>query len=165
MRRAGRDDTEFVYGTGIHAIDCVQMLGELCLGGMRSARVLRAPSLSGRWNFHLEIAFGSGAWGRCDLQPNCGVNEETYAVYGRNTCVIFRMPWFGIGSRAELWEDGKLVDSAQWAESDFVDFGFYQEHEAFMTALENGRKPWPSVEATLDSVALAEAAQAGKDWK
>jgi len=166
MLRAGRDDAEFAYGTGIHAIDCLHMLGDLCLGGMTSARVLRSPSFSGTWNFHVEVAFGSGATGRCELQPNCGVNEETYTLFGRNTCVTFSMPWIGSGSRAELWEDGKLLDSARWpAESAFVDFGFYQEYEAFVEALADGRKPWPSVEETLDTVALAEAAQAGRDWK
>ena len=166
MIRAGRKEPDFAYNTGIHALDCLHMLADICLDGMKTARVQRVETPAGGFDFHVDMTFGSGATGQCDLTPNCGVNDETYSLFGNNKCITFSLPWIGTESKAELWEGGKLLDSERWpAESAFRNFGVYQESAAFIEAIRDGRKPHPSAEQIIESVALTEAVAAGRNWQ
>jgi myo-inositol 2-dehydrogenase / D-chiro-inositol 1-dehydrogenase len=171
MLRTGRKVSDFAISTGIHALDCVVMLADACFGGLKFAQVRRVQALAGEYNFHVTLTFGSGATGRCDLMPNSGVSDETCTLYGNNKCITFSMPWFGVESKAELWESGKLVDSMSWpTEPEFRDFGvysfgIYQESAAFIAAIRDGKKPHPSVEETVESVALTAAVAEGVEWQ
>ena len=163
MLRAKRMDETFALGTGIHLLDCTRALSEIGMGGLKSARVTRVDSAVGPFNFHVDLEFRSGAKGRCDILPTCGVVEETYALYGKDRWISYSLPWHTVDGRAELWVEGKLVDSESWqAEPAFLSSGFYGEAAEFISALKQGRRPSPSAEEAVDSVALSEAAQEGK---
>jgi predicted dehydrogenase len=141
------------------------MVADECLGGMKSARTHRVPLSAGGFDSHVDIIFGTGATGRCDLLPSSGVNDETYTLFGDDRCITFTMPWLEVESKAELWENGKLVDSAAWPlASAALNFGIYQEAAAFIAAIQEGRKPRPSAEEAVESTSLAEAVLEGRDW-
>ncbi|MBE9565488.1 MAG: Gfo/Idh/MocA family oxidoreductase [Proteobacteria bacterium] len=164
MLRSKRMDETFAYGTGIHLLDCVRALADAALGGVKSAETNRVDSAAGRFNFHVDLQFGSGAGGRCDILPTCGVVEETYTLFGNNRWITFYLPWHTVDGRAELWVEGKLVESESWpAQPAWLSSGFYGEASEFIAALTEGRRPSPSAEESVDSVVLAEAVQAGSN--
>lgn len=169
MLRTRRLDERFAYGTGIHLLDCLRALGEAALGPMRAARTVRTAAAAGRYSFHVDLSFGEGRWGRCDILPTCGAVEESYALYGRDRMIVAALPWVMGGGRfvpgrAELWLDGKPVEEhAYEADPLFLHAGFYGEAEEFAAALLEGRRPSPSPQEALSSVALAEAVQEGRE--
>jgi predicted dehydrogenase len=68
-----------------------------------------------------------------------------------------------VDGKAELNVDGKVVESEAWpAQPSNLSSGFYGETVEFISALKEGRRPSPSPQESVDSVALAEAAQEGK---
>jgi predicted dehydrogenase len=172
LLRFRRLDARFAYGTGIHLLDCARFLAEATLGKMVAAQTGRTESLSGHYNFHVHLQFRSGGWGRCDLLPTCGRVEESYALYGEDACIVSVLPLVDEGGgvarkadgRAELWVNGELVEAETWpAEPMYLNSGFYHESAAFIAALQAGRRPSPSAEEAVPSVALAEAVQEGRD--
>ncbi len=164
MLRAKRKDEDFAFGTGIHLLDCVVAISEAAFGGVKSARTARVESLGERYNFHVDMAFGNGGRGRCDLLPTCGIVDETYTLFGRDRWITFSLPWHTVGGKAELWVEGELVDSDQWpAQPAFLTSGFYGEAVEFISAVKEGRRPSPQAEEVVDSVALAEAVQEGRE--
>jgi predicted dehydrogenase len=169
MLRSARMDEEFAFGTGIHLLDCVRALAEATVGGVKSARVVRAESLAGRFSFHVDLVFASGGRGRCDILPTCGVVEESYVLFGSNQTIVSHLPWIGGATiqaegKAELWVQGEMKGAERWPALPLhLSSGFYQEATAFIAALKEGRRPSPSAEEAVDSVALAEAVQEGRD--
>jgi predicted dehydrogenase len=164
MLRAKRMDEQFAFGTGIHLLDCVRVLAEDSLGGIKSAATTKLQAASGIFNFHVDLHFGSGASGRCDILPTCGVVEETYTLFGRDRWITYALPWHEGDGKAELWVEGKLVDSEGWpVNPPFLSGGVYGEASEFIAALNNGRKPHPAAEDAVPSVALAEAVQKGEN--
>jgi predicted dehydrogenase len=162
MLRAKRMDEQFAFGTGIHLLDCVRALAEEALGGARAARTARVRAATGAFNFHVEMEFGSGATGRCDILPTCGIVDETYTLFGRDRWINYSLPWHTVDGRAELWVEGKLLESETYpAEPAFLTSGFYGEASEFIAALTEGRSPSPSAVEAVDSVALADAVQEG----
>jgi predicted dehydrogenase len=166
MLRTTRLDETFAYGTGIHLLDCVRFLAEGAGAPLLRAETRRTPSLAGRYNFTVDLEFATGARGRCDILPTCGLLDESYYLYGDTASVVSVLPWIGgpaqTEGRAELWVKGELVEAARWpAEPTYLSSGFYHETEAFLAALQAGRRPSPPVEETVDSVALAAAVQDG----
>ena len=168
MLRTTRMDDTFAFGTGIHLLDCLRYLGEAAAGPLVAAQTARRESAAGRYNFHVHLQFQSGAWGRCDILPTCGMLDESYLLYGKTTSIVSVLPWIGgpaeTEGKAEVWVEGKLVESQRWpAQPTYLSSGFYQETEAFIEALQAGRAPTPSAAEAVNSVALAEAVQAGAD--
>jgi predicted dehydrogenase len=163
MLRARRAEADFAFGTGIHLLDCVRVLAEATMGGIRTARTTRVEASPGVYNFHVDLDFGSGGRGRCDILPTCGLLEESYLLFGRDRTVISALPWVAVDGRAELHVEGKLVESEAWpAQPAHVSSGFYGETVEFISALREGRSPSPSPQESVDSVALAEAVQEGR---
>ena len=168
MLRVDRMDEQFAYGTGIHLLDCVRALGEAAAGPLRSARTTRRQSGAGVWNFHVDLSFGSGATARCDILPACGMLDESYTLYGPRHTIACRLPWSGgavkSDGEAQLWVDGEMTDSQRWpVEPLHLSSGFYGEAVEFIAVLKEGRRPSPAAEEAVDSVALAEAVQDGRD--
>jgi len=169
MVRVARRDEQFAFGTGIHLLDCVRALAEAHLGKVAAAHTTRLRAPSGVFNFHVDLTFASGARGRCDLLPTGGLVEESYALFGPTCVITFSLPWLAwpdlrTDGRAELWVEGKLADSQTWpADPAFSSSGFYGETVEFISALKQGRKPCPSPQEAVVSVALAEAVQEGRD--
>jgi predicted dehydrogenase len=168
MLRAARLDEEFAYGTGIHLLDCVRALAEPNVGRMRSARTSRFRSAAGVWNFHVDISFSSGAAARCEILPACGMLDESYTLFGARHTIRYILPWTGgtvdQDGEAQLWVEGELKESERWsADPLHLSSGIYGEAVEFISALREGRRPSPSAEEAVDSVALAEAVQEGRD--
>ena len=167
MLRFHRAEANFAFGTGIHLLDCVRALAETA-GRVVQAQTTRTPSAAGAYNFYVDLQLGGGGRGRCEILPTSGRLEETYALYGNEKQIIFSLPWAGEGvvtsGKAELWAEGKLVESETWpGEPTFLSSGFYQETAAFVAALREGCPPTPNAQQSVASVALAEAVQAGED--
>jgi predicted dehydrogenase len=168
MRRPNRMDVAFAFGAGIHLVDCVRLLVEEAAGGVVSARTRRDESAASRgsgdvvYNFQVDLECGSGASARCDILPACGLTDESYTMFGPKAAITVRLPWPS-GERetpgiTELWVDGWLADSREFPNSpEFLSGGFYRECSEFLSALKEGRRPSPSVEAPVPSVALASA--------
>ena len=180
MLRPNRMDAQFAYGTGIHLLDCVRLLGDELLGGLRSAKTTRVRSrldestdpkeddFEGVFDFHVELEFGSGALGRCDILPVCGLLEESYTLFGAKEAMTHHLPWraaeLRLEGKAELWRNGEMAEAKSYPnEPQFVSVGIYGEAQEFLSAVKEGRKPSPAAEDCVDSVALAAAAQAGQD--
>ena len=168
MLRVARMDEEFAYGTGIHLLDCVRALGEATVGRLRSARTTRLRSEAGVWNFHVDLAFASGAAAGCDILPACGMLDESYTLYGARRTIAYSLPWSGgevkRDGEAQLWIEGELREVQSWPlEPQHLSSGFYGEAAEFISALQEGRRPSPSAEEAVESVALAEAVQQGRD--
>jgi predicted dehydrogenase len=186
MLRPQRMDRTFAFGTGIHLLDCVRLLGEATAGGLKEAQTVRWRSAAGDlsvsaeaasdssaepvgdvFNFHVDMVFGSGARGRCDILPACGMLDESYTLFGPTKSVTSSLPWAAgsahIDGKAHLWSEGESPASESWPyEPHEVSGGFYGEACEFIGALGEGRRPSPSAEEAVDSVALADAAQAGR---
>lgn len=168
MLRSNRMDEHFAFETGIHLLDCVRFFADTVCGGIVSARTQRRQTAAGAMNFHVDCEFSSGARGRCDIIPTAGVLEESYALFGANSGTIVNLPYGAesgdVPGRTELWVDGERARSKQWpAAPHYLAWGIYNEDVEFISALKEGRKPSPSVEESVDSVALAEAVQDGRD--
>ena len=143
-------------------------LAEAVGGGIASARVTRVETAAGHYNFHVDFTLRNGTPGRCDILPTCGMLEESYVLYGHKASISAPLPWNGARTenplRCELWVDGKVVESEGLpADPMYLSCGFYQETEEFIAALQEGRRPTPSAEEAVDSVALAVAVQEGRD--
>lgn len=170
MLRSKRMDEEFAYGTGIHLLDCVTYLAACALGGVKESQVTRVTAPSGAYHFYVDLVFGSGARGRCDILPTCGVIDESYTLFGQNQTIVHTLPWTAgevkVDGRAELWVEGKLAEAHTYPVLPVhLHAGFYHEACAFLAALKEGRRPSPASEETLVSVALAEATQQGRGIK
>jgi predicted dehydrogenase len=169
MLRPERRDETFAFGTGIHLLDCVRALAEATVGGIRSARTTRMASAVAPLNFYVDMAFGSGAAGRCDILPGCGIVGETYSLFAAKECVTYRFPWtawpqLDCDGRAELWVDGKLKDAKDYPlHPQYISSGPCNQAAELISALREGRKPSPSLEESVDSVALAAAVQEGRE--
>jgi predicted dehydrogenase len=180
MLRPNRMDAQFAYGTGIHLLDCVLLLGGQLLGGLRSAKTTRVRSrldesaeprdagFEGVFDFHVELRFGCGARGRCEILPVCGMLEESYTLFGAKEAMTHCLPWrageLRLEGRGQLWRNGELVEERPYPnEPQFRSVGVYGEAEEFLSALREGRKPSPAAEDCVDSVALADAVQAGRE--
>ncbi len=169
MLRPNRKDETFAFGTGIHLLDCVRALAEPTVGGIKSARTERVASGLARFNFHVDMVFGSGATGRCDILPGCGIVRETYSFFAAGRCVTYDFPWTaGPGSecdgRAELWVKGEPAEAHSYPlDPPHISTGPYSQAAEFIAAVKEGRKPSPSAEESVDSVALAAAVQEGRE--
>jgi len=189
MLRTDRTDRAFSFGTGIHLLDCVRHLALETVGEITEARTLRtlsavkrvrtesgeekavvgeADSDSQVFNFYVDLKFASGARGRCDILPVCGALDESYTLFGALKSVTCTLPWtagkVNTDGKAELLVNGEAEESETYAfDPIYLSGGFYGEASEFIGALKEGRKPSPSVEETIASVALAEAVQEGRD--
>ena len=168
MLRVARLDEDFAYGTGIHLLDCVRTLGEPVAGRVRSARTARLKAAAGVWNFYVDVVFESGTTARCEMLPACGMLDESYTLLGTRHAITYSLPWSGNQTKrdgeAQLWVEGALTESQSWPlDPQHLSSGFYGEAAEFISALCEGQRPSPSAEDAVDSVALAEAVQEGRD--
>lgn len=167
MLRPQRMDETFAFGTGIHLLDCVRAVSGEVAGGLKSAQTTRAQSASGVYNFHVDMEFGSGATGRCDILPACGMLDETYTLFGVEQSIVFRVAWRSgevtLDGTASVLEGGEPKESETYPnDPQYISSGFLRQAEEFLTYLKEGRKPSPSAEESVASVALADAVQNGR---
>jgi predicted dehydrogenase len=174
MYRHLRSEDDFFYGTGIHSLDALRFLG----GDMNSIETHAKPLVKGeRPAFTLVIGYKNGTSGTLVIRPQAGASIERYEIFGHNTVALIRA---GVGwlidapGTCEIFENNKPVRIAD-ALAPFKRFdkklkyaaasGFFGENAHFVDALHGKAQFTPSLEESLQSVEIAEAVQAGRNWK
>ena len=148
--RHNRREDFFVSSTGIHCVDALREIG-----GDFSGHHIRTMPGETPWH-HVDFDYTSGASATWDILRTDGSVEEGYEIYGENFRADVRIE----GSRDPrllCWKDNELVIEERPPKDQpaFVRLGPYAETHEFVTALEEGRKPWPSVSEVFPSVVMA----------
>ena len=148
--RHNRREPSFVSGTSIHCIDTLREIGGDIVDDQ--ARIHKGEP---DW-FHFVFDYASGAIGTLDVLPTDGSVEERYELFGEGYRVDARVGP-SPDPRLRCWKDGKLLpdECPPDGEPDFVRVGPYGETHEFVTALAEGRPPWPSIVEVFPSVELA----------
>jgi predicted dehydrogenase len=155
--RHNRREDFFVSGTAIHCIDTLREIGGDFAGHEQKTLPGDTP-----W-YHVDFDYTSGASATLDILPSDGSVEEGYEIYGENYRVDIRVEGSS-DPHLLCWKDNELVVEVR-PDSDepaFVRLGPYAETHEFVTALEEGRAPWPSVAEVLPSVEMAYALDPSK---
>ncbi|MHB0938795.1 MAG: Gfo/Idh/MocA family oxidoreductase [Armatimonadota bacterium] len=150
--RPGRDEADFVWGTGIHVIDALNYLA----GPLRVAHAAAMPQAPGGC-WRAATLEGPGAVVHLEILPTVGRIEEQFRLAGDEYCVDvwthFAHPW-----RVEGYRNSELVleEQASPETPGCVNNGTCGETEAFLTAVYEGRPlPGPGVRDALQSSELA----------
>jgi predicted dehydrogenase len=149
MTRHARTETQFLWETGVHAIDTMRYIG----GVVTSAQIHEIPGAPSRW-YGIDLEFQSGAIGRVDVLPTSGVLEETYELIGDGFRVVVTSP-FGPARGLRCYQENSLA--LQLTDQDMSEdevFGFYDEAAALIHALKNGDQLQPTIQDIYPSVAL-----------
>ncbi|HAA77882.1 TPA: hypothetical protein DCE37_22480 [Candidatus Latescibacteria bacterium] len=148
--RHNRREDFFVSGTGIHCIDTLREIG----GEFASyeMKMLQGDTL---W-YHVDVDYASGASATLDILTSDGSVEEGYEIYGEGYRVDARVEGSS-DPHLLCWKENELVVEERPAanEPSFIRLGPYAETHEFVTALEEGRAPWPSVKEVFPSVEVA----------
>ncbi len=161
--RHRRAEPEFIWGTGIHAIDALRHLA----GEVREVRTARfcQPAMQSAW-YELSLRFADGARGCLHALPTTGVHVERYELFAGERAAAVDL----IGARQhrlQCWQGGELVVDRQPDEDEppEVRSGAYDEHVAFVEAVERGRAGRPTVDEVIDSMRIGlEALEAQEHW-
>jgi predicted dehydrogenase len=159
MARVGRVETDFVYGTAIHAVDAMRALAgdvdrfqthEMCAGAQRWCVV--------------RMRFCSGAYGVLEILPSTGGVAESYALFGDGAEAMAGTGEHDAGT-VRCWEGGVLVleDELAAGAPFCVRNGTYAETTAFIEALRERRAPQPSPVEVLQSVEICARIQEEMD--
>jgi myo-inositol 2-dehydrogenase/D-chiro-inositol 1-dehydrogenase len=157
MARVNRREADFMYGTAIHPLDAMRAIA----GDVRDHAVEKVQ-VDGIWWYVIRLLFGSGTIGLLEVLPTAGSLGESYELVGDRVRALA-----GAGDTdsgiAQCWEDGELVVEAQPAAGmpGYVRNGTYAETCAFISALQAGTAPYPSLDQVLQSVELCATIQAG----
>jgi predicted dehydrogenase len=158
--RQGRNESDFIWSTAIHALDALRHLGGEIISF--DADINRQSELSALW-YGVSLRFESGARGRLEVLPTAGMVEESYELFGEG----FRAQVLaGSGPQRSLrcWHEGelRLEKTSSDAEPEDLRNGAYEEVIEFVRALKTGTSPRPTVEDILPSAricfAIAESA-------
>jgi myo-inositol 2-dehydrogenase / D-chiro-inositol 1-dehydrogenase len=174
MYRHKREDDKFFLGTGIHSLDALRYLGGDIESVENDARMLARGE---RPAFTVRIGYANGSAGTLVIRPQAGVQLERYEVFSTGCVTLIRA---GVGwlvdtpGSCTLYENNReirLPDPLKPYARFKGDLhtaavgGFYGEEARFVAAL-RGEEPFsPTVEESLQSVEIVEAAQAGRNWK
>ena len=157
LRHDRREDF-FVSGTAIHCVDTLREIG----GDIAACE---RKTLSGEtpW-YHVDFDYVSGAAATLDILPTDGCVEEAYEICGESYRVDIRVAG-SADPRLLCWRDGELVVEERPAAGlpPFIRLGPYAETHEFVTALGEGRMPWPSVAEVFPSAEMAYALDPSKE--
>lgn len=150
MARHRRTEAEFVEHTGLHLVDAVRTIA----GDVSSCSALRYEGTSTPW-FQARLAFASGAAGLINLIPDTGGNAESLQLYGEDFSVEIRSAEFDRGEWRG-WAGGQLVreESLPSSTPGYIANGTLAETEAFVHALANGARFFPTPADVLPSMEL-----------
>ncbi|MCH2665251.1 Gfo/Idh/MocA family oxidoreductase [bacterium] len=148
--RHGRREDFFVSGTAIHPIDTLREIG-----GNFAGYDLKTMDGETPW-YHVDFTYETGALATLDILPSDGSVEEGYEIYGENYRVDIRVEG-SADPHLLCWKENELVLEKRPApdEPPYVRLGPYAETHEFVTALAEGRPPWPSVGEVFPSVEVA----------
>lgn len=169
MARAGRTESFFAYGTGLHSIDLMCYLG----GKVREVRVekLELPGNQAP-GFLADFFFAGGLRGQLSILPECGVELERYALQGHELSIFLEAPleWtidypgrllYFQGRGKHFVQDNRVYPETMRDPLEYT--GFLGEVRHFLECLTSGATPQPGLRESLQSVRIAEAIQAGRD--
>lgn len=155
MLRSARTEPEFLWATGVHAVDAACYLG----GGVKDYRVEAGEDQGTCWR-SVNLGFAGAAIGRVDICPTAGADEECYELMGEGY-------WARVSIRdasevhLQCWQANRLVVSAQATTPRDEVRGEYGEVVAFVDALQGKVRFKPSIEDVLPSLAICWAMQTG----
>lgn len=171
MFRHARLEDEFIWSTGIHALDALRFLA----GDVAQAQARRARLPGGRADgFIVDIWYVSGGMGTLEVMPDAGVSAERYVAHGPEATGFARVA--GPGSCIdrpggyEVYYRGQRVQTTDpfggrrrvpVAEA----AGFKGEILAFLDGLRSGRAPSPSLAESLPSLQVVEALSTGRSYR
>lgn len=151
MLRHRRREPEFVWSTGVHAVDSMRHIA----GDIARVSCLPAggPECTSAW-YQVQLEFRNGALGQLSLLPTAGALEERYELYGEGFRAI--VSYDSRRSRLQLWQDNAAVTDEQVSagQDDGVRLGTLGEVAEFVAALREGRPPRASVHDVLPSLEL-----------
>ena len=104
----------------------------------------------------MDFDYVSGAAATLDILPTDGCVEEGYEIYGENYRVDIRVEG-SADPHLMCWLNTELVidERPPKEQPTHVRLGPYAETHEFVTALEEGRNPWPSVAEVFPSAVMA----------
>jgi len=149
MLRHARTEPDFLRFTAIHAVDTMRFIG-----GEVVASEIRLLTPSPR-SYAIDLRFESGARGRIDALPTTGMLEETYELFGDGFRAAVTSPLGHERSLRCYQEDRLALEEIAGTEiPEDVTHGFYGEVVELVEALNQGRRPKPSIEDVFPSVDL-----------
>jgi predicted dehydrogenase len=149
MLRHARTEPEFLRFTAIHAVDTLRFIGGEVIAS--EIRRLTPSPLS----YAIDLRFESGVHGRIDVLPAAGMVEETYELFGDGFRAAITSP-FGPERSLRCYQENRLVlEQITGSETpEDVAHGFYGEVLELVQAMNQGRRPRPSIEDVFPSVEL-----------
>lgn len=153
IARVNRREPDFMTGTAIHALDAMRYIA----GYVRDLTAERRVVDGVRW-YGVTLHFTSGALGWLEVWPSCGSAVEAYEWCGAGYRVVARTGTYDDGT-AQGWQGGECVweFASPPGTPEYVRNGAYGEVVEFVAALQEGRAPYPSPAAVLQSVELCHA--------
>lgn len=147
MYRVNRTEPEFIWGTGIHAIDAVRYLG---------GNVETFKSAGQNREYRIVLQFVNRVSAAIDIQPETDIVEEAYELIGRNRRAEVRIDGAG---RTELrgWVKNhiQLEQVSPAEEANDITCGAYAETDHFITAMLNGTRLSPTIHEIVPSMRIA----------
>ena len=157
MYRSARREEEFVWGTGIHAVDAMRHIG----GDIRAMEVQRiSPLFCSTPSLLLSFQYETSTVGYVEILPSVGMVEERFELFGED----FRASVTTMGGEGEsvrCWRKGRLeVERGATPDTPlFLRDGSYEETSAFIRCLQEGTPLYPRIEHALSSLLLCHEAQ------
>ena len=152
LSRHARSEPEFIWATAVHAVDTLRYIGGDAAGF--DYQFVRSRGNSALWHT-IQLHFQSGAEGRIDVLPTCGMIEETYDLFGDGFRVSVTCP-FGKKRGWLAYREGVLVEE-EVAPADMPEDvlnGCYDENTAFIEALRDNRALKPTIADVAPSVEI-----------
>jgi len=159
MFRDQRLEPDFLWSTGIHAVDALRHIG-----GEVASFDVHKPFVSGAVsNVHsVNMRFTDGCTGRLDILPTSGLDEEVYELFGDGYRVtISTLKPTGIGLRC--WHHNELLIHDDQPGPHDVVRGEYAEVAEFVRAITDKAHPRPGIEDVLPSIEICCAMQRSCD--
>jgi myo-inositol 2-dehydrogenase/D-chiro-inositol 1-dehydrogenase len=148
MYRHDRTESDFFATTAIHAVDTIRWMA----GDVKQFTVVSRWVDNARW-YQITFEFESGTFGALEVLPTCGSQVESYEIMGPGYRILANA---GVMDKGEvmLWEAGRLVKEGIPAKEKlpYEQNGTYAETVEFLTAIQAGRQPHPSIAEVVQSV-------------
>lgn len=150
MLRHARTEPDFLRFTAIHALDTMRFIA----GEVRASEIRTLTPAPPHW-YAIDLQFENGVQGRIDVLPTAGVAEERYELLGEGFRAVITSP-FGPQRSLLCYQENRLVlgEIAGSETPEDVTQGFYGEATELIEALNNGKRPKPSIEDVFPSVEL-----------
>lgn len=153
LARHARLEPNHLWSTGLHAVDAMRHLG----GDVDHYQATRwHEKHSPAWHA-IHVQYCSGARGTIELIPSCGMQEETYEMFGNGFRAKAGIRGYS-DNFLECWRDnGKVEIEQPTAESIIERVGVWDETRCFFEALASGQHPKPSLDDVLPSMEICDA--------